>query len=346
MCQRHLTVGFTGLLFAVQLAIAAAVIGGDPCNRAAGEMVGRHVVGSVVDEQGKPVAAPTEEKAAESEPALRGRLFARGYVYENDQLQGMAIAAVDPESGAWKRLAENSDSFAVSPDGQTIFYSNETALWSGDSRTNANPGKVFHESGHVVVSPDSKSLLVTTWKSKANKPDEKEATVWKMGIDGTSSVPIAGLAPWTFICDWSSDGRWLLAERDQAIHLVHPDGKESRQIAKGGYHPQFSPNARQVVYTDSWKGMIRVVGIDGTGDKIVYQAPHLVFAHRGRWSTEGKHLATVLMDLSPDKGLFADPKVTHPRLVIIDAANGEQRVLPLPQQDGWDFYPTGEIDWR
>lgn len=37
----------------------------------------------------------------------------------------MAIATIDPESGVWKRLTENSDSFAVSPDGQTIFYSND-----------------------------------------------------------------------------------------------------------------------------------------------------------------------------------------------------------------------------
>ena len=44
--------------------------------------------------------------------------------------------------------------------------------------------------------------------------------------------------------------------------------------------------------------------------------------------------------------LFADPKVSHPRIAIFDAATGAHRIVKLPNQDGWEFYPTDELEWR
>jgi hypothetical protein len=57
MCQRRLTFGPTKLLVAAQLGIAALVIVSVRGNVAAEETAPRQVVGSVVDEQGKPAAA-------------------------------------------------------------------------------------------------------------------------------------------------------------------------------------------------------------------------------------------------------------------------------------------------
>jgi hypothetical protein len=47
--------------------------------------------------------------------------------------------------------------------------------------------------------------------------------------------------------------------------------------------------------------------------------------------------------------LYADPKVTPPRLAIVDAVNAELRLLMLPRQAGpasyalWELFPAGSV---
>jgi beta-lactamase regulating signal transducer with metallopeptidase domain len=305
------------------------------------------------DNPSEAAATPAADKnIADAKPVLGGRLFARGFWYRSDRIAGkMAIASIDPATGDWKPLVEDSGSFSVTPDGQTIFFDREGALWNGDAQKNENPGKVFAEAGHVVFAPDGKSMLVTTWKRKDDKPEEFEKTVWKMAIDGTAAVPLVDLAPWGMIRDWSSDGKWLLAEKNRSIHLVRPDGKESRLLLKSGDYAHFSPDGQRVVHTIPWTGKIRVIDIDGSNDRAIVELPQMIYANAAYWSPEGKHVASVLMDLAFGNDgttpvLYADPSDTHPRIAIFDAATGEQRTLELPRQNDWDFYPTGEIEWR
>ena len=310
------------------------------------------VVGAGAESSGATVALPSDKDVSDAKPALQGRLFARGFWWRSDRLAGkMAIASIDPATGDWKPLVEDSDHFAVTPDGQTIFFSREGALWNGDARKNENPGKVFAESGNVVFAPDSKSMLVTTWKRKEDKPDQYETTVWKMGVDGTNAVPIVSLSAWGSIRDWSSDGKWLLVAKDRSIHVVSPDGTESRLLLKSGHDGQFSPDGKRVAYGMPWTGKIRVIDVDGSNDRAVVEMPQLIYANQPHWSLDGKHLASVLLDLKPGNDgvtpvLYADPGETHPRIAIIDAATGEHRTLPLPRQNDWDFFPTGEMEWR
>jgi hypothetical protein len=44
--------------------------------------------------------------------------------------------------------------------------------------------------------------------------------------------------------------------------------------------------------------------------------------------------------------LYAEPKVSRPRICLLDAVSGEPSTLPIKHQDGWDVYPTGELEWR
>jgi Tol biopolymer transport system component len=293
-----------------------------------------------------------QESRATPAPVRQARLFARGYLFENDKPSPMAVVSIDPQTGAWKSLLDNSrDSFKISPDGETITFGKDGALWNGDAATNANPGKVFAEAGHVTFSPDSRTMLVTTWKGPPDKPEELEATVWSMKIDGTLAVPIAALAGWD-VRDWSADN-WLLTvdrKQKQSIHVMRSDGKEQRKLLNTGQHPSFSPDGQKVLYLHPWQGTIRAIGFDGSNDRLILQAPGMVCAFMARWSPDGKQLAALFMDLqigdNNQPTLTADVKVANPRIVIVDVGTGDQRVLKIPQQEGRSFYPFGNLEWR
>jgi Tol biopolymer transport system component len=287
-------------------------------------------------------------QAADSE-VVAGRIFACGFTYKDDQLQGMAVAIIDPNTGSWKRIIGEGTHFAVSPDSQTVVFEREGALWNGDALTIANPGKVFHESGRVVFSPDSRSMLVTTYKRKADKPDEYESSPWRMALDGTSAFEAAKLAGWD-IRDWSADGQLLLVQdhKNRSLHVIQPDGEKLRPLVKVADHAQFSPDGRSVVYVRQWQGKIRIVDTEGSNDRLFFETPcHILMP---RYSPDGKRLAAVLQDKTVGSDgievLAADPKITHSRLAIFDAATGQQRILALSRQDGWDFYPVNGLDWR
>jgi len=112
-----------------------------------------------------------------------------------------------------------------------------------------------------------------------------------------------------------------------------------------GDGPRFSPDGKQVIYATSWKGTIRLIDIDGSNDRVFVQAADQTFIARPHFSPDGKHIAAVSHDLQ-NGSLHADPKVSHPHLVIYDAGNPELHVLELPVQEDSTFYPTGELEWR
>src|SRR5262249_7524713 len=62
------------------------------------------------------MAAGPEEMGPQTKAVPRGRIFAQGFLYENEQPRGMTIAAIDPETGSWSRLPVNASTFDVSPD--------------------------------------------------------------------------------------------------------------------------------------------------------------------------------------------------------------------------------------
>ena len=344
--RRAWVIGAAGIVLALLAGAAGASRGPEADADDEAPQSGAAKVASVA-EADEPSAAPANGDApkAERAAARQGRIFARGYVYQNDELQGMSLVSIDPQTGAWKRLVEKPGAIvAVSPDGQTLFYNfydGPHGLWNGDARENANPGKVYEESGWVAFSPDSWSILLTTPKSKSdNLP-----VVMKMGLDGSGAVPIPLLAGWE-VRDWSSDGRWLLAEKNWLLYVVSPDGDEVRPLlTKHCEYEHFSPDGKQVIYTFPWEGTIRLIKVDGSNDRVFAQEPAMTFAAGPRFSPDSKYVAAVLLDLH-EGSLHADSKQSHPRLVIYDAAQPEPKRLELPQQDGWDFYPTGELEWR
>jgi len=182
-----------------------------------------------------------------------------------------------------------------------------------------------------------------------NQPNDFETTVLTMQIDGTSAVSLVNLAGCD-VRDWSSDGKWLLVQNGDAVELLSPDGKERRRLLEAGFRPRFSADGKRVIAVQPWSGAILTISVDGTGEKLAYQAPPPTYAALARFSPDGRRAAIVLEDLTlggdGQARLQADPKSTHPRISLIDLDTGAPSRLDLRVQAGWEFLPSGGIEWR
>jgi hypothetical protein len=126
-----------------------------------------------------------------------------------------------------------------------------------------------------------------------------------------------------------------------AIDPATGDWKQLLDNSNDGF--EISPDGETMTFT-------RAIGIDGSNDRLLFQAPGLTFVMMARWSRNGKELAAVLLDLKigddNQPRLSADSKVTHPRIAIISLATGESRVLNISLQNGREFCPCSHIEWK
>jgi hypothetical protein len=95
------------------------------------------------------------------------------------------------------------------------------------------------------------------------------------------------------------------------------------------------------------------VDVDGSNDRLLFQAPDLTSVMAARWSPDGKRLAALLVGqiLGADGKtpvIHIDHKLSPRRIAVFDAATGEHSILPIKQQDGVDVHPVapGELQWR
>ena len=90
--------------------------------------------------------------------------------------------------------------------------------------------------------------------------------------------------------------------------------------------------------------------LEGKNIRAFFEVENDVHSQGNIWSSSGKLIATLLLDLQIDangeKSLTADPEKTHPRIAIVDVKTGKHRILKLPEVNGVEFYPTGVKDWR
>jgi beta-lactamase regulating signal transducer with metallopeptidase domain/Tol biopolymer transport system component len=285
--------------------------------------------------------------AAESqddlEERLSGELFVAAFVRTppEDKIGFKHIAiAVDPNTGKWRTLFDFSQagnralhSTRVSPDGETLLFSNNSEVWSCDTRQGLAPGRVSGQGDTRAWSPDSKHFIKSVYQGTEN---DHRWQHWKVSADGSdqSLVPIPDTDR---VCDWSPDGNWLLVngEADGRLYIMKLDGSERHLVTPGRNHfARFAPDGKRILYTrmegggQQFRQTLRVVNADGTEDRELLGERGVTAPAGATWSPDGKYIAVLLFDWGPGKVLYAGDEANY-RLAIMEADGSNLLELQL-----------------
>jgi hypothetical protein len=142
------------------------------------------VVTSIPTLQGKAdsVRQPEKKTVQESDP---GRIYVKLTLEATDpsdpKTRFNGIVAIDPVTGKFEKMGiENGHSFRISPDGQTVAYANEGAIWTNNLK-GTSPGKVLDAiSGRPIWSPDSKQIVLSNGKSTPKEQSRNKIRISKI----------------------------------------------------------------------------------------------------------------------------------------------------------------------
>lgn len=285
------------------------------------------------------------------------------YFFDNEREESAGLYVVDPSNPGMTRVAEVPTKngpialgdLQLSPDGRRIAYGELesvngsgavfTSVWIWDLQPGSHPRKISDIGGRPIWSPDGKQLLVLEYLGEGGPDTHPRCAAWRIADDGShpARLPI----PDDFqVEDWSRDGLWLTGimpaprgSRDYEIVVMRTDGTSRRSLTGPGqrYQPRFSPDGRSVAFVESSnapaKGMkgksLGVVGLDGKNIRRVYLEPDDVHIGGIAWSPDGRSLVTNLEAWGPnEQGVVT---LVHPRLCIIDIAEGKTRFVQHPK---------------
>lgn len=263
----------------------------------------------------------------------------------------MLLISVDPATGKWRKLTEGqADHPRVSPDGQTVLFHRDDAIWNCDTAGSDNPGKIATYAaakvdgvGSPVWSPDGKHFYLSTFAVKLGEIYIGET--WRYEADGSN--PVKQKVPLTEeVLDISADAKRILTMRtiysltDRVMHGFHYsqvrlmalDGSDSRPLSDAsGVHTEarLAPDGRRVVYPriEFKKGQsIVVAGSNGQERLKIYSEPGTCI-QGCCWSPDGKQVAAVLYDWDGQGDLVRTS--SHWRLEVMDADGHNRREVPL-----------------
>jgi RNA polymerase sigma factor (sigma-70 family) len=248
----------------------------------------------------------------------------------------------------------------VSPDGKSVAFGRENALWVRGLDPKAEPRKVadlgVYSGAPAAWSPDGKQIIINAGRKEKS---DWVFTTFRVNTDGTGREKPA-IPPEDGVQDWSADGRWLLTASHRGanlgwqLYVMRPDGTVQRRITEGGnpFYARFSPDGRRVVYTDNGRDEqsgIWVADVDGKNGRLVLPVETKPKADAVRigsacWSPDGQRIAVLLSTLEESQTKVAG-WVQVLVVVVMDLDGGHRsEILHIPDGGGNDMPEMA--DWR
>jgi RNA polymerase sigma factor (sigma-70 family) len=321
-------------------------------------MFGLLACGMIISHQAAPCPPQAAAGPAAPDRAPVPRIVALATLIQDGKLQDQ-IVAIDPVIGTCKKLSDYGDGPRVSPDGQTVIFGRDGAIWNCDTGGSNNPGKIF-EAEHVyrgpVWSQDGKYIYVSKINNELGGHIWRHET-WRYDAGGRCPVRLK-LTAGAAVQDVSPDGglflvrtRLVVTLRTSVVQVMKPDGTDARTVSEtDGFHEpaRFSPDGRSVAYCRNANegSSAVVVGVDGKDRKKVFAEPG-TYVYSCCWSPDGKQLAVAVSDLLPlpDGRLILLPvgkEEGNWRIELIDLDGGASKRLPLKAT----VVRFGGMDWR
>jgi RNA polymerase sigma factor (sigma-70 family) len=261
------------------------------------------------------------------------------------------LIALDPKTDARADVFEGcSIRPRVSPDGKSVAFEREEALWVRGLDRNAEPRRIVGLGGtnaaSPVWSPDGKQIIINV--------GHREEPRWiftnlRFNIDGTGREELR-IPHEDVVLDWSSDGRWLLTASHRGakigwqLYVMQPDGTDQRRITEGGnpFYARFSPDGRRVLYSDNGREQqsgIWVADVDGKNGRLVLPVDSNTLAS-ACWSPDGQRIAIIRAAINA--GAVRNPNPVQ--VVVMDLDGGHRSEIHIPE--GWMTEMPDMPDWR
>ncbi len=320
--------------------------------------------------------APVQaQQAGQADAKAKGRIYVSAVLQykpkgkdEEETVYNMIIA-IDPATGKWQKITDNAHDGRVSPDGQTLVFSQfQNGLWNCDTGGTNNPGKISDKSGRPIWSGDGKYLVATKQELQKNENPDKPRTApawkketWRMDADGSNPVKLP-IPDTDSVDDWSRDGQWFLTCTDRhppygrgyQLYIMKTDGTGERRLTQAGglnVYSRFSPDGKRILWlrqTAKTGNSIWVMDVDGKNAKEIVKEVDLASPNGAFWSPDGKQVMVSLfnweLDENGEKIRRAGSESANPRIEIMDADGTNRRELKLV--DG-KFKFIGSLgDWR
>ena len=308
-------------------------------------------------------SALAQGNAATGQSRLSNKIVLYAQIKEVPELPGgpetpetRGLFAIDPDTGAYTKLADVGGLVRVSPDGAKAAFAkfgpprrdnrqDREGTWLVDLVAKTEPRKLIAAAGHIFWSAESQRLLVSEWGQKPGDPGPSSFTTWQVNADGSD---MCKLAISDYVCDWSSDGQWLAVLTDRGaepkgspqISVCHLDGTAIQRITRGegqSVNARFSPDNKQLAYLhregDKGPEQIMLVDADGKNSRVFLEEKNLKTPTSFAWAPDGKSLVVTTMSwkLAADGTKYMDkPTEAGIEIQIVGIDGKNLRTVPLP----------------